>query len=101
MKPSNIEVQRALPQAPDGYYYTVESISPMVTRVWLNHIKEYIYSDGPVRTVYCFLKNDKVHAPKNRDKMQPKSVCSINDLSTKGAYSVIVPVGPKSLHHLK
>ncbi len=84
------QVTDALPVAPDGYSYSVEKVSPMVIKVWLNHPNEYTFKSD-VRTIYCFLKNDKVHPPSTCDKMRPKSLCQIDELCNQSPYTTIVP----------
>ena len=101
MKPTQIQILRSLPQAPDGYYYTIQDVSPMVSKVWLNDLRIFSHTADPVRTIYCFVKNTKVHAPLSAHKMQPKSICTLTDLHKKNPYSTIVPKGPLSLLHIK
>ena len=85
-------VKENLPQPPDGYSYSVERITPLVIKVWLNHHQQYDYACGkPVRTLYCFLKRDKVHAGKNRDKMKVSSTCNLTELSQQSPFTVMQP----------
>ena len=100
MKPTQIEILRSLPQAPDGYYYTIQDVSPMVSKVWLNDTRVFSHTADPVRTIYCFIKNNKVHAPASKDKMRPKSVCTLSNLHTQDPYSTIVPTC-RDLTHIK
>ena len=93
-------VENLLPDPPDGYSYSVERVSPMVLSVWLNHPPQYNYTDEPVRTIYCFIKNDKVHPPKNYKSMRPKSVCHVNELFTMPCYTTIIPTTHSLLHLL-
>ena len=103
MKVTLEQVRDNLPSIPDDRYtYEVERISPMVVKVWLRHHFPYDYACGkPVKTIYCYLKNEKVHAPKSKDKMQVKSICTIDELSSQPWNTTIVPSGPTNLWHLK
>lgn len=85
------QVRESLPLPPQGYTYSVERVSPMVVKVWLNHPDQYTYTEDPVRTIYCFLKNDKVHPPSDKDKMRVKSLCHIDDLDHQSPWTTIVP----------
>ena len=86
------EVREALPVAPKGYHYSVEQVSPLLQRVWLHHERPYVYAEGePVRTVYCFVKSGRVHAPKNFKTPRPQSVCMLIDLAKQSPYTTIVP----------
>jgi len=102
MKVSLKQVRDNLPAIPDDRYsYEVERISPMIIKVWLKHHHPYDYACGKsVKTIYCFLKNDKVHASKNKDKMQIKSLCTIDELSHQQWHTLIKPSGPSNLWHL-
>ena len=85
-------VKENLPEAPDGYSYFIERVTPQVIKVWLNHHQDYDYACGkPVRTIYCFLKRDKVHAGKNRDKMRVSATCNLSELSQQSPYTVMKP----------
>ena len=99
------EVRNNLPVPPISdsfeYSYSLERVSPMVIKVWLNHHHNFDYACGrPVRTIYCFLKNDKVHPPKSKDKMQVKSICTIDELEEQNPYSTIKPSGSRNLWNL-
>jgi len=100
MKVTIKEVEDSLPSPPDGFSYSVERVSPMVAKVWLNHPDRYTYTEDPVRTIYCFLKNDKVHPPSDKDKMRPKSVCHISELSQQSPHTTIVSKTTSLLHLL-
>ena len=76
-----------LPKAPKGYTYSVERVTPRVIKVWLDHPDRLFKSD--VRTIYCFIKGDKVHAARNKDKMRVEPLCDIEDLYHCDNYSVI------------
>ena len=93
-------VNNLLPDPPDGFTYSIERVSPMVLKVWLNHPDHYIYTSDPVRTVYCFIKNDRVHPPASHKKMRPKSVCSVHELFTCSCYTTIIPTTTSLLHLL-
>ena len=97
---STTRVENLLPDPPDGYSYSVERVSPMVLKVWLNHPDHYIYTTDPVRTVYCFIKNDRVHPPASHKKMRPKSLCSVHELFTMPCYTTIIPTTTSLLHLL-
>lgn len=73
----------------------------MVIRVWLNHHIEYMYKQGePVRTIYCFIKGDKVYPPKNYKTARARSLCGIMELYKQPNYSTIVPKTRSLLHLL-
>ena len=85
-------VKESLPVAPDGYSYSIERVTPQVIKVWLNHHYPYDYAVGkPVRTIYCFVKRDVVHAGKNRDKMRVSATCNLSELSHQSPFTVIKP----------
>ena len=85
-------VMDSLPEAPEGYSYDVERVTDMVIKVWLNHHYPYDYACGKsVRTIYCFVKRDMVHAGKNRDKMRVSSTCNLTELSQQSPFTVIQP----------
>ena len=89
-KVSDDQVRDALPSTPEGWNYEIETVSPMVKRVWLRHPDKYLFKEN-VSTVYCYIKGDKVHAPISVKKMRPKSLCHINDLSEQRWQTTIVP----------
>ena len=97
------QVKDNLPTIPDDRYsYEVERISPMVIKVWLVHHFPYDYACGkPVKTIHSYLKNEKVHPPKSRDKMQVKSICTIDELSSQPWHTTVTPSGPTNLWHLQ
>jgi hypothetical protein len=97
---STTRVENLLPDPPDGYSYSIERVSPMVLKVWLNHPDHFNYTDEPVRTIYCFIKNDRVHPPKNHKTMRPKSLCSVHELFTMPCYTTIIPTTTSLLHLL-
>ena len=93
-------VNNLLPDPPDGFTYSIERVSPMVLKVWLNHPDKYIYTSDPVRTVYCFIKNDRVHPPASHKKMRPLSIASVHELFTLSCYTTIIPTTTSLLHLL-
>ena len=105
MKVTVQQVKDSLPSPPTSdmlkYYYSVERISPMVMKVWLHMERNWDFNLGEgCKVIYCYLKNDKVHPPKNSDKMQVKSICTIDELSEQNPYSTIKPSGSRNLWHL-
>lgn len=84
------QIKDALPCPGDGYEYDVETVSPMVHRVWLVHPDKYLFKQN-VRTVYCYIKGDKAHAPISVKKMRPKSQCPLSELSEQRWQSLIIP----------
>ena len=86
-------VRESLPTIPnDKYSHSIERVSPMVIKVWLNHHHDYDFACGkPVRTIYCFLKNDKVHPPLTHDKMRVRSLCHISELYQQSPYTTMIP----------
>ena len=94
-------VYDSLPEAPRGYSYTVERVTPRVIKVWINDHRIFSYTADPVRSVYCFVKGDKVHAPRNKEKMRVEALCDIDELSSCDPYSTINDTHTvKSLLHL-
>ena len=89
-KVSVTDIQTALPTPDKGYSYEVERVSPLVHRVWLLHPDKYLFKES-VRTVYCYLKGDKVHAPISVKKMRPKSLCPLADLPKQRWQTTIIP----------
>lgn len=82
------EVLTYLPEEPPGYYYSVEQMSTLVQRVWLNHKCHYNYNSGePVKTIWGFIKSGKVHTAKNYKQAKARSVCSIVDAHQLPSYS--------------
>ena len=84
-------IENLLPDPPDDHTYSIERVSPLVVAVWLNHPPKYNYTTEPVRTIYCFIKNDRVHPPATHKKMRPKSLCSVHELFTLPRYTTIIP----------
>ena len=85
------DIGLALPYQPDGWRYEIETVSPMVHRVWLIHPQDKYLFKQDVRTVYCYLKGDKVHAPLSVKKMRPKSLCHISELHLQRWQTTIIP----------
>ena len=77
---------------PDWGHLEVERVSPLVQRVWFHHDRVYDYSLGkPVRTVWGFIKNGKVHTPKDSKTANAKSCCALVDAYKLSGYTSIVP----------
>ena len=89
MKVTPDYIHSCLPDEPDGYHYSVERVSPLVHRVWLNHERDYVFSDEPVQTVWGFIKQGKVYPAKNSKMARAKSVCDLLDAYKLSCYSVI------------
>ena len=90
-KVSTKDIIMSLPTAPEGYTYQIESVSPMVNRVWLIHPDEkYLFKEN-VRTVYCYVKGDRVHPPVSVKKMRPKSLCHLSELYKQRWQTTIIP----------
>ena len=99
-KDTHTHVKESLPTPPPHHHYEVEQMSPLVTRVWLCHERDYVWSDEPVKTVYCFVKGGKVYPPKNYKTARPKSVGLLIDLKSMSPYTTIVPTTTSLLHLL-
>ena len=85
-------VKESLPEPPQNHSYSVERVTDMVIKVWLNHHQNYDYAVGkPVSTIYAYIKRDMVHEPKNSLKMKVKALCPLSELSTKSPYTTMVP----------
>tara|TARA_R110002012_G_scaffold70900_1_gene182296 strand:+ start:79 stop:411 length:333 start_codon:yes stop_codon:yes gene_type:complete len=83
-------VKESLPVAPDGYSYSVERVTPMVIKVWLNHDDaNHSYTDEKVYTIHSYIKRDMVHQPKNTDKMKVSSICHLSELSEQSPWSTL------------
>ena len=80
-------IESLLPTPPVGYSYTVEQVTPRVTKVWLHH-PDYLFKTD-VRTIHCFVKSGKVHAARNKDKMRVEAHCPLSELPNCDPYSVI------------
>jgi len=85
------DIEDALPCPDIDYEYEIERVSPMVHRVWLIHPQDKYLFKQDVRTVYCYLKGDKVHAPLSVKKMRPKSLCHISELHLQRWQTTIIP----------
>jgi len=86
------DILDALPSPPDGYNYTVERVSPLVTKVWLVNHYDFVYTEGrKSRTVYCFIKGDKCYPAKNAKAARPKSTCKLGDLHKQSPFTLIKP----------
>jgi len=95
------QIHQYLPDAPPGYHYSVEQVSKLIQKVWLHHEYDYVYAEGdPVKTVYCFVKGDKVHPPKDHKQARPRSVTTLVDLHTMSPYTTVVPT-TTDLTHIK
>ena len=87
-------IEQFLPEAPKGHHYEVETVSPLVSKVWLcrNEMSQLLEKD--IRTIYCFIKGKRkltVHQPKNAKDMYVKSFCSIDELAAQPPYSLFIP----------
>ena len=80
-----------LPDPPTWGHYSVEQVSPLVQRVWLHDTRDYTYTTEEVKSVYCFVKGDKIHPPKNSQHMKPKSVSHVTEAFRLSCYTTIVP----------
>ena len=83
-------IEESLPAPDVDYNYEVEQVSPLVYKVWLKHPDKYLFKED-VRTIYCFIKGQKVYPPKNTKHMRPKSVCHISDLWKQRWQTTIEP----------
>lgn len=93
-------VKDLLPSPPPSFRYTVERVTPQVLKVWLEHPDKYL-SKANVRTIYAYIKRDKVHAPRNKEKMRVEALCDITELPTCDPYSTINDThNVTSLQHL-
>ena len=80
-----------LPDPPTWGYYSVEQVSPLVQRVWLHDTRDYTYTTEEVKSVWGFVKGEKVHPPKNSQHMKPKSVSHVTEAFRLSCYTTIVP----------
>ena len=86
------QIKLFLPDEPDGFHYTIEQVSPLIKRVWLNHHHVYDYNLGkPVRTVWGYIKRDRIHTPKDSKTPNVKSCCDLVDAWRLPGYTSIVP----------
>ena len=80
-----------LPDPPRWGHYSVEQVSPLVQRVWLHDTRDYTYTTEEVKSVWGFVKGEKVHPPKNSQHMKPKSVSHVTEAFRLSCYTTIVP----------
>ena len=94
-------IRNNLPQPPNDCTYSIEKVSELVYKVWINLHQTFDYTTDPVRSVYCYVKRDQVHPAKNKEKMRVAAHCHINELSSCNNYSVINDThNVTSLQHL-
>ena len=92
MKPTPDQIHYFLPDAPSGFHYQVEQVGALTHKVWLVHERDYVYAEGEqVKTIWGFIKHNKVFPPKNAKTARTKSCCSLLDAHTLPGYSCIVP----------
>ena len=95
------DIVDSLPDAPSGFHYSVEVVSPLVHRIWLHHHADYDYACGEsVKTVYGFVKGGKCYPAKNANQARPKSVCLLIDLKDQSPYTLIIPKTTSLVHLL-
>jgi hypothetical protein len=89
-QPSVKEVMESLPQAPEGYSYNVERVTPQVIKVWLYHDDaNHSYTNEPIRSIHSYVKRDMVHIPRNSEKMRVSPLCHLSELSNQSPWSTI------------
>lgn len=85
-------VMDSLPEAPEGYSYDVERVTPQVIKIYLCHDEaNYSYTTEKIWSIYGFVKRDMVHAPRNTEKMRVSSLCHLSELKNQSPYTTIVP----------
>ena len=101
MKVTKKQIEQHLPPDKEGFTFRVVNVSPLVHRVDLVHNYPYDYACGKdVWTVFCFIKGDKVHQPKNSKDMRAKHLCDLVDLPKQTGYTTIIPKTTSLLHLL-
>ncbi len=91
-----------LPTPPPNHHYRIETVSKMITKVWLHRNEPSQLLEKEIYTIYCFIKgskNPKVHKPKNAKECYVKSYCELDELKDQGPYSLYV-TEVTSLQHL-
>ena len=90
-------IEANLPQAPEGYHFEVETVSKLISKVWLVHHADYDYACGRiVKTIHSFVKGSKnlqIHKPKNSKTCYVKSYCGLDELSQQSGFSLYKPKG--------
>ena len=83
-------VMDSLPEAPEGYSYDVQRVTPQVIKVWLYHDDaNHSYTNEPIYTIHSYIKRDMVHQPKNTEKMKVSSICHLSELSEQSPWSTL------------
>ena len=94
-------IEANLPQAPNGFHFEIETISKLISKIWLVHHENYDYACGRVvKTIHSFVKGSKtllVHKPKNHKTSYVKSFCTLDELSQQSGYSLYKPPGITAL----
>lgn len=92
-----------LPTPPPDHHYRIETVSKMITKVWLHRNEPCEIREKEVYTIYCFIKgskNPKVHQPKNAKECYVKSYCELVDLKNQRPYSLFIPKTASLIHLL-
>lgn len=88
-------IEANLPQAPAGFHFEIETVSKLISKIWLVHHEDYDYACGRVvKTIHSFVKGTKniiVHKPKNAKTAYVKAFCTIDELSDQSGYSLYKP----------
>ena len=88
-------IEANLPQTPEGYHFEVETVSKLITKIWLVHHADYDYACGRiVKTIHSFVKGSKnitIHKPKNAKASYVKAFCTLDELGNQSSFSLYKP----------
>ena len=85
-------IRESLPNAPEGFHYTIDRFSALVWRVWIINEGFFSYTNEPVRSIWGFIKSTgDVIRPRNSQKVSREKVAHITDIPRSMRYTTIVP----------
>ena len=86
------QIDYFLPCPPPGYHHEVEQVGKLTHKVWLVHERNYDYACGKqVKTIWGYIKHNKVYCPKDNKTAYVKSCCDLVDAYKLSCYTSIVP----------
>ena len=91
-------IRDCLPVPPFSHKYLVTQQSPQVWRVDLLHPMKYSHTTEQVKTIWGFIKGDKVYPPLNHTKPRRTPVCDLTDIPDDLYYTTIIPTTRSLLH---
>ena len=85
-------IRESLPDAPEGFHYTIDRFSALVWRVWIINESFFSYTDEQPRTIWGFIKSTgDVIRPRNSEKVSREKVAHVTDIPRSMRYTTIVP----------